>query len=113
MKLTSERLIHAIANQIAPYESSEAINALQEREPRVILLEELLAYPVKREFNTLPYLCTEEKDVTRMWWRTWRDTSQSIICAGILGSNTYGKEWRCWTAQPTDEQRKTAKWDET
>lgn len=24
----------------------------------------------------------------------------------------YGKTWRCWTAKPTDEQRKTVKWDE-
>jgi hypothetical protein len=24
----------------------------------------------------------------------------------------YGKTWRCWTARPTDEQRKAVKWDE-
>ncbi len=24
----------------------------------------------------------------------------------------YGKSWRCWSAQPTDEQRKAVKWDE-
>ena len=23
----------------------------------------------------------------------------------------YGEYWRCWTAQPTDEQREAAKWD--
>ena len=23
----------------------------------------------------------------------------------------YGKDWRCWTARPTDEQRKAVKWD--
>ena len=23
----------------------------------------------------------------------------------------YGKTWRCWTARPTDEQRKAAAWD--
>lgn len=23
----------------------------------------------------------------------------------------YGKTWRCWTARPTDEQRKAVKWD--
>ena len=27
-------------------------------------------------------------------------------------ADKYGKEWRCWTARPTDEQRKAAKWDE-
>lgn len=23
----------------------------------------------------------------------------------------YGSQWRCWSAQPTDEQRKAAEWD--
>lgn len=84
---------------------------LREQEPRVIPLEELLAYPVKWEFDTPPYLCTEEKDATRMWWRTWRDTYQSITCVGTMGSNNYGKEWRVWTLQPTDKQRKAVAWD--
>ena len=24
----------------------------------------------------------------------------------------YGKTWRCWSARPTDEQRKAVKWDD-
>lgn len=24
---------------------------------------------------------------------------------------SYGMKWRCWTARPTDEQRKAVKWD--
>ena len=24
----------------------------------------------------------------------------------------YGKDWRCWTARPTDEQRKAVKWND-
>ena len=24
----------------------------------------------------------------------------------------YGKTWRCWTSQPTEEQREAVKWDE-
>lgn len=24
----------------------------------------------------------------------------------------YGRQWRCWTSKPTDEQRKAVKWDE-
>lgn len=24
---------------------------------------------------------------------------------------TYGKTWRCWTARPTEEQRKAVKWE--
>ena len=25
--------------------------------------------------------------------------------------HTYNREWRCWTARPTDEQRKAVEWD--
>lgn len=84
---------------------------LKEREPRVIQLSELLSYPAKWEFNTPPYLCTEEIDAARMWWRTWRDTYISITGVGTMGANNYGKEWRCWTAWPTEEQRKAAAWE--
>ena len=27
------------------------------------------------------------------------------------GDDSYGKKWRCWSAKPSDEQRKTVKWD--
>ena len=27
-----------------------------------------------------------------------------------LPESTYGVEWRCWSAKPTDEQRKVVKW---
>lgn len=26
--------------------------------------------------------------------------------------HTYNQKWRCWTAKPTDEQKKAVKWDE-
>lgn len=26
--------------------------------------------------------------------------------------DNYGRTWRCWTARPTEEQRKAAKWDD-
>ena len=32
-----------------------------------------------------------------------------VICEG--GRDNYGKEIRCWTSKPTDEQRKATKWD--
>lgn len=32
--------------------------------------------------------------------------------SSALYEETYGISWRCWTARPTDEQRKTVKWDE-
>ena len=27
-----------------------------------------------------------------------------------MGDSGYGETWRCWTARPTDEQRKAVKW---
>lgn len=36
----------------------------------------------------------------------------SAWCAsGFYNRKEYGKTWRCWTARPTDEQRKAVKWD--
>ena len=42
-------------------------------------------------------------------------TYSHIICDWLHGfdERTYGKEWRCWSRKPTDEERKAAKWDET
>lgn len=85
--------------------------ALLEEEPRVIPLSELLTYDAKWQFTTPPYLCTEEIDARRMWWRSWGDIYHSIRCEGTMGSNNYGTEWRCWTFHPTEEQRKAAAWD--
>lgn len=89
----------------------DAINLLREQEPRVIPLSELLTFDAKWQFNTPPYLCTEEIDTKRMWWRSWKDIYHSIRCEGTMGSNNYGTEWRCWTFHPTEEQRKAAAWD--
>lgn len=88
-----------------------ALALLKEQEPRVIPLSELLTFDAKWQFNTPPYLCTEEIDIKRMWWRSWRDIYLSIRCEGTMGSNNYGTEWRCWTFHPTEEQRKAAAWD--
>lgn len=38
--------------------------------------------------------------------------SQTLDEALELDSENYGKTWRCWTAKPTDEQRKAVKWDD-
>lgn len=91
----------------------DALALLKTQEPRVIPLSELLTFDAKWQFNTPPYLCTEEIDTKRMWWRSWRDIYLSIRCEGTMGSNNYGTEWRCWTFHPTEEQRKAAKWDES
>lgn len=89
----------------------DVLDLLKEQEARVIPLSELLTFDAKWQFNTPPYLCTEEIDTKRMWWRSWKDIYHSIRCEGTMGSNNYGTEWRCWTFHPTEEQRKAAAWD--
>lgn len=90
----------------------DALALLKEQEARVIPLFELLTYDKKWQFNTPPYLCIEEIDAKRMWWRLWGEIYHSIRCEGTMGSNNYGTKWRCWTLHPTEEQRKAAKWDD-
>ena len=48
------------------------------------------------------YLLAEESGV--LWARTTEDYNRDLF-QGIHSG------WRCWTARPTDEQRRTVKWD--
>ena len=38
--------------------------------------------------------------------------SEPLIFHLYWNNKNYGKTWRCWTAKPTDEQRKAVKWGE-
>ena len=40
-------------------------------------------------------------------WRGYFQVAKYMDC----WESGYGVDWRCWTAKPTDEQRKAAKWD--
>lgn len=90
-----------------------AIETVKTQEPRVMTLEEV---------KTLP----SETDV-------WLDEFCSIIVAATISCTLYGnayfygiehadygvdyklidygKEWRCWTSRPTDEQREATPWN--
>ena len=57
---------------------------------RVVNVTAPFCYPGDRLVQ-LPYIGTE--------YRNWVDPEQ------------YGVLWRCWTARPTDEQRKAVKWN--
>lgn len=89
-----------------------AIALLKAQEPRVMTLEEVKALP-------------SETDV-------WLDEFCSIIVAATISCTLYGnayfygkehadygvdyklidygKEWRCWTSRPTEEQREAEPW---
>lgn len=105
-----------------------ALALLQEQEPRVMTMEEVEAYKgfVWVEFQsrtaarntTLSLECVTVRatdnfpdsfilatDSGIAWTRDRCDYN-----AGIWFGTNSG--WRCWTARPTDEQRKAVAWDE-
>ena len=84
---------------------------------RVMTLEELDAiYKEWRTwpFNTPPYLwMTVNPNVrqTRGFWICWRDIMYSLENdSPFYVRENYGKVWKIWTAEPTDEQQKAVKW---
>lgn len=88
---------------------------------RVMTLEELDAiYQTKERhiwpFNTPPWLwMTVNPDVrqTRGFWICWRDIMYCLENdSPFYVRENYGKVWKIWTAEPTDEQREAVKWDE-
>lgn len=40
---------------------------------------------------------------------TWPSIASCVL---TYGDDAYGKKWRCWSAKPTDEQRKAVAWNE-
>ena len=46
-------------------------------------------------------------DLTQL---TKNQIAMLIFLGAVWGSDNYGKTWRCWTAKPTDKQRKAVKW---
>lgn len=87
---------------------------IQPDEPRVMTLDEVIA---------LPYgyvLIETDKEGSLRWVDALlfcKNTNFSFDFitlegrARLLGAE-YNKEWRCWTARPTDEQREAENWDD-
>lgn len=89
-------------------------------EPRVLTLEELDAIYQTKElhtwpFNTPPYLwMTVNPDARwiRGFWIHWRDLMYSLENnTAFYVRENYGKVWKIWTVEPTDEQIKAVKWE--
>ena len=103
-----------LINEIWAYARYCANRLFKAHEPRVMTLEEVKALP-------------SETDV-------WLDEFCSIVVAATISCTLYGnayfygiehadygvdyklidygKEWRCWTSRPTEEQREAVKWDD-
>ena len=90
-------------------------------EPRVMTLDEIgnaLKMPIWKETKSA------HKDLYTGWVLAY-DIQKGLGITGTrLGMaepngrvvwyrlDDYGRKWRCWTAEPTDEQRKAVAWDE-
>ena len=89
----------------------DVISLLKEQEPRVMTLEEI----EKSEIGFLEF--THEEDIMpALLIDVYADDTVGVITPDEDGeywlpTNEYGKTWSCWSARPTDEQRKEAKWE--
>lgn len=105
---------------------SMAIDALREQEARVLSWEEVkksgsayrcveiyspqvrrlaLINCIVRQSETIPELYYLFEDSGVSWCRAEAEYNRGCWQGTVSG-------WRCWTARPTDEQRRTVKWDE-
>lgn len=89
-----------------------AIALLKEHEPRTMTLEEV------KDFDWEYCYLEEERLPGKEYRAVCGDYALTCItwpCVASMriqhGDNNYGKKWRCWTAKPTDEQRKALKWE--
>ena len=92
----------------------DALELLKAQEPRVLTIEEVEALPYGH------VLIETDKDEPVRWVDALlfcKNTNFSFDFITLEGrarlfGTEYNMEWRCWTARPTDEQRKAVKWDE-
>ena len=95
----------------------DVMELLKAQEPRVMTLEE-----VKRHNNQDGCIWFEQPTYNAVASFAIQDEEcTEIISPYILGepinhgywsNSNYNLAWRCWTSRPTNEHRKTAKWDE-
>lgn len=77
-----------------------ALELMKEQEPRVLTLDEVDAaevvwFEARNHIFIEPMLTRGKRiaDEAEDWFQ-------------------YGRDWRCWSSRPTDEQRKAVKWSE-
>ena len=100
----------------------EVKNVLKSQEPRVLTLEEVqiaedCCEPVFLEMDK--YLSTPDvfswamiKHIEPLYEKRIYILDRPGFSSALY-TEWYGVYWRCWTARPTDDQRKAATWDAT
>lgn len=67
------------------------------------------------------YVCIEQREIgctefVKLYRHSLYKNSVQVFMIGCLYPwnyfiESYGKEWRCWAENPTEEERKAAEWD--
>ena len=87
----------------------DALELLNEQEPRVLTLEEATGEDecwfehINGSNGYADVYCDWNGSV-------WASRINKIM-SSMIQAEAYGKQWRCWSARPTDEQRKAVKWN--
>ena len=100
--------------QLAAADARAIARLLKEQEPRVMTLEEVRHLrslydgavwleALSGLFPALPEICMSNI--------TFFVAIPLSNYRGYFDNEYYGKTWRCWTARPTDEQRRAVKWE--
>ena len=91
-----------------------ALALLREQEPRVLALEKIQSGTVEVAWLE----CSDKEEVRAgLWFKRINEGEDEGIIIHVLDgfeglrTEVYGKTWRCWTARPTEEQRKAVAWD--
>ena len=103
-------------------DSQPTVELLKEKQPRVLTFEEVINhYSVPEEIkDDFDKRIDYQMDIEPLYWDFPIGNADSFIVhwRGFesIGSYIerwkpdYGLSWRCWSAKPTDEQRKAVPW---
>lgn len=99
----------------------DALELLKEQQPRVLTLDEVMKH------YSLPPVFVDDlgmqedylQDIQPLYFEFLSNDPRNIHWRGYQHIRqyldhwkpSYGQKWRCWTARPTDEQRKAVKWE--
>ena len=103
---------------------ADALTLLKAQEPRVMTLEEVIALPDESDVWLEEFCCitvaatiSHNPIIAQFLNNVSGETyfygiKQADYNNGNYMNADYGKEWRCWSSRPTDEQMEATPWQE-
>ena len=93
--------------------TEDAVSSLKAQEPRVMTIDEVMESGDTLMWLEVKCLDTNILAPTSPYDDNASDSfSVSFQSGHVQTRGLYGKQWRCWTSKPTDEQRKATPWAE-